>query len=79
MRGGGVEVSLDGERSSMWPDFPDTVRTGQEPARCSEASPKRSSWTPIRSIESYELPETKTAMAVCCSAWFGGLDACQRH
>jgi hypothetical protein len=50
MRRGGVEVSLNGERSSMWLDFPFTVRTGQEPARRSEASPEQGRLTPIRFV-----------------------------
>jgi hypothetical protein len=50
MRRGGVEVSLNGERSSMWPDFAFTVRTGQESARRSEASPEQGRLTPIRFV-----------------------------
>jgi hypothetical protein len=58
-----VEVSLDGERSSNWPDLLDTMRRSPTPARRSEASPKRSSLTPIRSMSPTTSRSTKDAVA----------------
>src|SRR5947209_5846074 len=39
-------------------------------ARTCEAAERSSSAAAAASV-SYELPETETAAAVCCSAWFG--------